>query len=43
MVNDLEQLIAVDEQLLEDRPEQQSEAETVSKTQRIVLELIKQR
>ncbi|CAH2036475.1 unnamed protein product [Thlaspi arvense] len=37
--DDLEQLIAVDEQLQEDRPEQQSEAETVSKAQRIVLEL----
>ncbi|ESQ30226.1 hypothetical protein EUTSA_v10011373mg [Eutrema salsugineum] len=37
--DDLEQLLAVDEQLQEDRPEQQSEAETVSKAQRIVLEL----
>ncbi|CAL9218649.1 unnamed protein product [Arabidopsis halleri] len=37
--SDLEQLLAVDEQLQEDRPEQQSEAETVSKAQRIVLEL----
>ncbi|KAG2314039.1 hypothetical protein Bca4012_064659 [Brassica carinata] len=38
--DDLEQLLAVDEQLEEDRPEhQQSEAETVSKAQRIVLEL----
>ncbi|XP_010479733.1 PREDICTED: protein disulfide isomerase-like 1-5 [Camelina sativa] len=37
---DLEQLLAVDEQLQEDhRPEQQSEAKTVSKAQRIVLEL----
>ncbi|KAF8050180.1 hypothetical protein N665_2032s0008 [Sinapis alba] len=38
--DDLEQLLAVDEQLQEDRPEhQQSKAETVSKAQRIVLEL----
>lgn len=38
--DDLEQLLAVDEQLQEDhRPEHQSEAETVSKAQRIVLEL----
>nr|VDD01116.1 unnamed protein product [Brassica oleracea] len=38
--DDLEQLLEVDEQLQEDRPEhQQSEAETVSKAQRIVLEL----
>jgi protein disulfide-isomerase A1 len=37
--SDLDQLLAVDEQLQEDRPEQQSEAETVSKAQRIVLEL----
>lgn len=37
--SDLEQLLAVDEQLQEDRLEQQSEAETVSKAQRIVLEL----
>ena len=38
--DDLEQLLAVDEQLQEDRPEhQQSEAETVSKAQRIVMEL----
>uniref|UniRef100_A0A1J3I4V9 protein disulfide-isomerase n=1 Tax=Noccaea caerulescens TaxID=107243 RepID=A0A1J3I4V9_NOCCA len=39
-LDDLEQLLAVDEQLQEDRPEnQQSEAESVSKAQRIVLEL----
>uniref|UniRef100_M4DCV2 protein disulfide-isomerase n=1 Tax=Brassica campestris TaxID=3711 RepID=M4DCV2_BRACM len=38
--DDLEQLLAVDEQSQEDRPQhQQSEAETVSKAQRIVLEL----
>ncbi|KFK38962.1 hypothetical protein AALP_AA3G182600 [Arabis alpina] len=38
-LNDLEQLLAVDDQLQEERPEQQSEAESVSKAQRIVLEL----
>lgn len=38
-LDDLEQLLAVDEQLQEERPEQQSEAETVSKAQRIVVEL----
>lgn len=38
-LDDLEQLLAVDDQLQEERPEQQSEAETVSKAQRIVLEL----
>ncbi|KAL1199437.1 Protein disulfide isomerase-like 1-6 [Cardamine amara subsp. amara] len=38
-LDDLEQLLAVDEQLQEKRPEQQSEAETVSKAQRIVVEL----
>ncbi|CAN8259157.1 unnamed protein product [Cochlearia groenlandica] len=37
--DDLDQLLAVDEQLQEDRPDQQSEAESVSKAQRIVLEL----
>ncbi|KAF3521757.1 hypothetical protein F2Q69_00046812 [Brassica cretica] len=39
--DDLEQLLAVDEQLQQDLPphHQQSEAETVSKAQRIVLEL----
>ncbi|XP_006297318.2 protein disulfide isomerase-like 1-6 [Capsella rubella] len=38
-LDDLEQLLAVDEQLQEERPEQQSEAKTVSKAQRIVMEL----
>ncbi|XP_010487456.1 PREDICTED: protein disulfide isomerase-like 1-6 [Camelina sativa] len=38
-LDDLEQLLAVDEQLQKERPEQQSEAETVSKAQRIVVEL----
>ncbi|XP_010545702.1 PREDICTED: protein disulfide isomerase-like 1-6 [Tarenaya hassleriana] len=37
--DDLEQLLSVDEEVQEERPEQQSEAEMVSRAQRIVLEL----